>query len=167
MATWDEDLILGVRRVQHGLFYEDFPIGRVFKHHWGRTFAQAETIAYAAMTMQYNAIYVNRLAAIQSGYRDIPVHPLFVFTTALGLSVEDLSEAGGPFLGVDDVEYPAVVYPGDTIYAGSEVLSRRTTASRPGWGIVEWRTRAINQDGATVVTFRRRNLSKLREDLEQ
>lgn len=91
------------------------------------------------------------------------IHPLFVFTTALGLSVEDLSEAGGPFLGIDDLIHFAPTYPGDTIRAYSEVLSCRLTNSRPGWGIVEWKTHAVNQDGIRVVEFRRRNLSKSRQ----
>ena len=31
------------------------------------------------------------------------VNPMLVLFTVFGLSVEDLSEAGGPFLGVDDL----------------------------------------------------------------
>lgn len=119
-----------------------------------------DALWYATFSLQYNPIYTNKEAAIDAGFRGVVVHPVFVFTTALGLSVEDLSEAGGPFLGVDDVRHFAPVYPGDTIYAHSEVISRRLTASRPGWGIVEWATHAVNQDGHRVVEYRRRNLSK-------
>ena len=39
------------------------------------------------------------------------VDPLLVLCTVIGLSVEDLSEAGGPFLGVEDVEFLRPVYP--------------------------------------------------------
>jgi itaconyl-CoA hydratase len=155
-----------VRRIPHGLYYEDFDEGRRFHHHWGRTFSQSDAIWYATFTLQYNAIFFNREAAIDAGFRDLIVHPIFVFTTALGLSVEDLSEAGGPFLGVEDVRHLAPIYPGDTIYAHSSVVSRRLTASRPGWGVVEWATHAVNQDGVRVVEFHRRNLSKQRPPQE-
>ncbi len=155
-----------LRRVQHGLFYEDFDEGRRFHHHWGRTFVQSDAIWYSTFTLQYNPIYFNRQAAIDAGYRDLIVHPIFVFTTALGLSVEDLSEAGGPFLGVEEVRHLAPTYPGDTIYAHSTVVSRRLTQSRPGWGVVEWATHAVNQDGVRVVEFHRRNLSKQRPPQE-
>lgn len=151
-----------VKRIPHGLLYEDFEIGRCFEHHWARTFSDADATGYSAMTMQYNPIYFSSLHAKAAGYKGIMVHPMFVFATAIGLSVEDLSEAGGPFLGVEDIQFCQPVYPGDTIAANSVVVSRRVTKSRPGWGVVEWRTQAVNQNGELVIEFRRRNLSKMR-----
>lgn len=148
--------------ISHGLLYEDFEIGRRFEHHWARTFAQADATGYSAMSMQYNPIYFSDPHARAAGYAGVLVHPMFVFATAIGLSVEDLSEAGGPFLGVEDLQFLRPVFPGDTIAAQSEVVSRRATESRPGWGVVEWHTRAFNQRGEVVVDFRRRNLSKMR-----
>lgn len=149
-------------RIERGCLYEDFDEGRVFEHHWGRTFTVQDALWYSNMTMQYNPIYFNDVYAKRLGYDGILINPLFVFTTALGLSVEDLSEAGGPFLGVDDVAFGAPVYPGDTITARSVVLGRRTSASRHGWGIVEWNTAAANQRGERVLEFRRRNLARMR-----
>lgn len=149
-------------RISHGLLYEDFEPGRRFEHHWARSFSEADATSYAAMTMQYNPIYFSTPHAQAMGYDGIIVHPMFVFATALGLTVEDLSEAGGPFLGVEDLVFPRPVYPGDTIASHSVVVSRRVTESRPGWGVVEWHTQAINQNGELVIEFRRRNLSKMR-----
>ena len=152
-----------VKRIQHGLYFEDFDEGRRFDHHWGRTFSESDALWYAGMSMQYNPIYFSAPHAEAMGYERLLVHPLFVFTTALGMSVEDLSEAGGPFLGVDDLKFLKSVYPGDTIRSGSIVISRRKTESRPGWGVVEWKTSAVNQRQELVLEFCRRNLSKLRE----
>jgi acyl dehydratase len=154
------------RRIPRGLLYEDFEDGMEFSHHWGRTFTEHDAIWYSNMTMQYNPLYFNSEYAKKLGYRGIPIHPLFVFTTALGLSVEDLTEAGGPFLGVDDLVFHRPVYAGDTIQSRSTVLSRRTSKSHPGWGIVEWRTSAVNQDKEPVLEYRRRNLSKMRSALD-
>jgi acyl dehydratase len=150
------------KTIRHGHLYEDFVEGRAFDHHWGRTFTTEDTVWFSTMTMQFNPIYFNDEYARQHGYRAAIVHPLLVFATALGLSVQDLSEAGGPFLGVEDVRYSEPVYPGDTITSRSIVLDRRLSASRPGWGIVHWRTIARNQRSEQVVDFRRRNLSKSR-----
>ena len=155
------------KRIPHGLMYEDFEPGRRFRHHWSRTFSDADATGYSAMTMQYNPIFFSEPHAKASGYDGIPVHPMFVFATAVGLSVEDLSEAGGPFLGVDDVAFHQPVYPGDTICAHSAVTSQRVTESRPGWGVVEWHTKALNQRGETVLEFRRRNLSRMRSIPQQ
>lgn len=153
---------MATHRIQRGLLYEDFQEGREFAHHWGRTFSAHDATWYSSMTMQYNPIYFDAPYAKALGYEGIPIHPLFVFTTALGLSVEDLTEAGGPFLGVDDLTFHRPVYTGDTIRSRSRVLSRRTSDSRPGWGIVEWHTQAFDQNDELILEYRRRNLSRMR-----
>lgn len=153
---------MAVKRIPRGCLYEDFEEGRIFEHHWGRTFTPHDALWYSTTTMQYNPIYCNEVYAKRLGYDGILVNPLLVLTTALGLSVEDLSEAGGPFLGIDDVEFHRPVYPGDTIRSRSVVVSRRPSASRAGWGIVEWRTTAVNQRDESVLEYRRRNLSRMR-----
>ena len=154
---------MAVKRVPRGCFYEDFTEGRVFEHHWGRTLTVEDSLLFNNLTMHYNPIYFNAEYARRLGYEGMVVNPLLVFTTVLGLTVEDLSEAGGPFLGVDDLRYHRPVYAGDTVSARSEVLSRRESKSRQGWGIVEWRTTAVNQCGEAVLEYRRRNLSRKRE----
>jgi acyl dehydratase len=154
---------MAVKRVPRGGLYEDFTEGRVFEHHWGRTLTVEDSLLFNNLTMHYNPIYFNAEYARRLGYEGLVVNPLLVFTTVLGLTVEDLSEAGGPFLGVDDLRYHRPVYAGDTVGARSEVLSRRESASRPGWGIVEWRTTGVNQRGEVVLEYRRRNLARKRE----
>ncbi len=67
---------------------------------------------------------------------------------------------------MDGLRFHRPVYGGDTVYARSEVLSRRESKSRPGWGIVEWQTTAVNQRGETVLDYRRRNLAKKRNASE-
>ena len=50
------------------------------------------------------------------------------------------------------------VHAGDTIYAESEILGKRESASRPGQGILSVKTRALNQRGEEVCSFERRIL---------
>jgi acyl dehydratase len=83
---------------------------------------------------------------------------MLVLSTAVGLSVEDLSEGGGPFLGVDRATFHRPVHPGDTITARSTVAGKRESASRPGYGIVTWHTEAFNQRGERVLDYQRSNL---------
>jgi len=91
------------------------------------------------------------------------VNPMLVLCTVVGLSVEDLSEAGGPFLGVEDCTFHRPVHPGDTLTARSTVLTARESESRRGVGIVTWHTEAHNQLGELVVDFQRTNLAAKRE----
>ena len=148
------------RRDRHRLLnhYEDFEVGRLFDHHWGRTITEAEAIAFATENMLHEPALFNRPYAQHLGYRDLPVSSFFVYALILGLSVEDLSEAGGPFLGSDDVLFHSPVFPGDTLFGASRVLSRRLSNTRKGYGIVEWHTMGRNQNGAEVISFRRKNL---------
>jgi len=45
------------------------------------------------------------------------------------------------------------VYVGDTISYASEIVERRVTKSRPGWGIVFARNTGTNQKGELVLSF--------------
>jgi acyl dehydratase len=85
---------------------------------------------------------------------------MLVFLTVFGLSVEDLSEAGGLFLGVDNLTFHRRIYPGATLLARSTVVDKRESQSRPDAGIVTWHTEGHLADGdqGLVVDFRRSNL---------
>ena len=153
---------MAVKRVARGCLYEDFTEGRVFEHHWGRTLTTEDSLLFNNLTMQHNPLYFNAEYARRLGYEGMPVNPLLVMTTVLGLTVEDLSEAGGPFLGIDDLRFHRPVYAGDTVYARSEVLSRRESRSRPQWGIVTFEHRATNQHGDIVMRARRNAMMRKR-----
>src|ERR687889_146743 len=79
------------------------------------------------------------------------------FTLALvtGQSVTDISQNVFANLGWDEVRLPAPVFEGDTIYSSSEVLEKRESRSRPNVGIVTVRTIGYNQNGGTIITFKR------------
>jgi acyl dehydratase len=147
----------------HGNKFEDFAVGRTFLHHWGRTLTAGDSTLFATLTMHYNPLYTNADYSRAHGHKDLLVCPLLVFNTVFGLSVEDLSEGGGPFLGVDKLRYHRSVVVGETVYAASEVLSRRETESRPEYGIVTWRTSGLDQGGTPVITFERTNLVRKRQ----
>src|SRR6058998_1279589 len=71
-----------------------------------------------------------------------------------GLSVVDVSERGVN-LGWREVRLTAPVFAGDTIRAETEVLEKRESESRPGFGIVTVRTRGFNQRDEAVIEFER------------
>ncbi len=146
-----------------GNAFEDFALGQTFEHHWGRSLNAGDNSLFTALTLGFTPLYFNAEYARAHGHPDVVVHPLLVLCTVVGLSVEDLSEAGGPFLGVNDVAFLAPVYPGDTLTASSEVLAARESEKRKGFGIVTWRTEGRNQKGEVVVRYERSNLVAKRE----
>ena len=145
-----------------GRLYEDFQVGEVRIHHWGRTIALSDTLLFTTLTLSYNPLYSNRVFAEAHGHPDIVVNPLLVFNTVLGLSVEDNSEIGGPFVGVGRLTYRQPVYPGDTIRARSTTTAARISESNPANGVVTWLTEGFNQNDERVIDFERSNLVRLR-----
>lgn len=146
-----------------GHLYEDFDVGQTFEHHWGRTVTAGDNALFSTATCNWNPMHLDAEFARAHGHRDLVVNPMLVLCTVLGLSVEDLSEAGGPFLGLEDCHFLEPVHPGDTLTARSEVIAKRPSQSRPGSGTVTWRTEGRNQRGEVVVEYRRTNLVAMRE----
>ena len=143
---------------RRGRQFEDFEVGQTFEHHWGRTITAGDATLFSSTALRYSPLYVNAEYARSEGHDDLVVDPLLVLATVIGLSVEDLSEIGGPFLGVNDVQFEVPVYPGDTVTCRSEVKDTRESESRPDTGIVTWAPEAVNQRGDVVLRYQRTNL---------
>ncbi|HXW85689.1 MAG TPA: MaoC family dehydratase [Candidatus Binataceae bacterium] len=149
------------RRIERGHYYEDFEVGHLFKHHWGRTINEGDNSLFSTVTMNFNPIYFNREYARSVGYRDIVVNHLLVMNVVFGLSVEDLSERAIAHLGYEKMKFLATVYPGDTLTSESLVLEKRPT-SRPDRGVVKFRTSGYNQRGEKVLEYERPVLIRFR-----
>ena len=141
-----------------GHYYDDFEPGRCFEHAFGRTLTEGDAVLFSTVTLAYTPMYLDAVQAAAAGHPSVVVNPMLVLTTVFGLSVEDLSEGGGLFLGMEAVRFLAFVYPGDTLRSRSTVVERRESESRPTMGIVTWQTEGTNQRDETVIDFRRTNL---------
>jgi itaconyl-CoA hydratase len=79
------------------------------------------------------------------------------------MSVIDVTINATANLGYDAIRHHAPVYHGDTIFAESEVLSKRESDSREHVGLVETELRAYNQDGEHVLSLERTAMVLKRE----
>lgn len=59
----------------------------------------------------------------------------------------------GPALGLRDLKWLKPVYVGDTIAYTSEVIDTRISGSRPGLGLLTFRSTGVNQNGELVISF--------------
>jgi acyl dehydratase len=138
-----------------GRYLDDFEVGDVYPHHFGRTITESDNTWFTLLTNNAHQVHYNADYARKTEFG----RPLVVSTLTLaivtGLSVLDVSMNAVANLGWNDVRLTAPVFAGDTLYAESEVLSVRPSQSRPDQGVVTVRTRGFNQDGRTVVTFER------------
>ena len=147
-APWSEE----------GPYYEDFEVGMKIRSWPCRTLTSSDNILWASFSGDATPLYIDKLYAKKSGYRDTPIHPLLVLNLTLSLAIRDTSINTLAFLGSDYMRVHREVYPGDTICVESEVVYKRESRSRPYAGIVSWIHRAYNQDGVLVAEVRRTNL---------
>jgi acyl dehydratase len=138
-----------------GRFFEDFVVGDVYEHPLGRTVTQADNIWFTCLTMNTNPIHFDAEYASRTEFKRPLVNSCFTLALVTGQSVIDLTINGVANLAWNDIRLPHPVFEGDTIYAKSEVLETRESASRPKMGIVTVKSTGMNQDGATVIEFTR------------
>lgn len=137
-----------------GRCFEDFVVGTVIRHPIGRTVTAADNAWTTLIAVNTNPIHFDAHYAAQTEFGKPLVNSPFILALVTGLSVADISRYGVN-LGWDEVRMPAPVFEGDTIYAQSEVLSARESASRPHMGVVEVKSTGFKQDGTVVMTYRR------------
>jgi acyl dehydratase len=151
---------MATRTFSRGRYFEDFEIGAVYRHHWGRTLTEAENALFSTWTMNFNPVHFNREHARALGFETTPVNQLLVMNVVFGLSVEDLSEKAIAHLGYWKMRFYHPVYPGDTLFSESSVLGKRESESKNDRGIVHVRTRGVNQREELVLEYERRILVK-------
>jgi acyl dehydratase len=137
-----------------GRCYEDFEPGMVIRHPLGRTIHSTDNTWFTLLTVNTNPIHFDAHYASQTEFGKPLVNSTLTLAVVTGLSVADVSQYAVN-LGWDEVRMPAPVFEGDTIYAQTEVISRRESKSRPAMGLVEIKTTGFKQDGTVVMTFRR------------
>jgi itaconyl-CoA hydratase len=137
-----------------GRCYEDFAVGAILRHPIGRTVSQTDNTWFTLLTANTNPIHFDVVYSAQTEFQRPLVNSCFTLALVTGLSVNDISR-NAVNLGWDEVRMPAPVFEGDTIYAQSEILSKRESKSRPHQGLVEIRTIGFNQNGVVVLSYRR------------
>lgn len=139
----------------HGRYYEDFTVGDIYKHPFGRTVTEADDVWFTNLTLNLNPMHFNEEYASSTEFGERLVNGTFVIALAVGMSVIDISMNAIANLGYDDIRHHAPVFHGDTLYAESEILTKRTSESREHVGIVTTELRTFNQDDELVLSLER------------
>ena len=143
----------------YGRYLEDFRVGAVYRHWPGKTITEADDHLFCALTMNHHPLHTDaHFAAERTQFgRNVVVGNL-VYSLALGMSVADVSGKAIANLEVDALRHENPTFHGDTIYAETTVLEVTESRSKPDRGTVLVETRAFNQHGQRVCSFRRRVL---------
>lgn len=147
-----------------GRFYEDFEVGDMYRSRFGRTVSEMDNLLFTHLTLNTNPLHFDARYASQTRWGEPLVNSTFTLALITGMTVQDVSENALANLGWDQVKLTHPVFVGDTLYAETEVLSKRLSKTYPQAGIVKVRTRGINQDGKVVLDFQRNMLIYKRAD---
>lgn len=148
---------VGPRRYREtfGRYFEDFVEGDVYEHRPGRTITDADNVWFTLLTMNTHPAHFDYNFAAKTEFGKPLVCSPFTVALMVGMSVSDVSQKAVANLGWRDIRLTHPLFPGDTLYAESECVEKRESASRPEQGIVTVRTVGRNQHGEVVCTFLR------------
>ncbi|MGI9356881.1 MAG: MaoC family dehydratase [Rhizobiaceae bacterium] len=145
----------GPYREFSGRYFEDFEVGDVYEHRPGRTILEADNTWFTLLTMNQHPLHFDFEYAAKSEFGKPVVNSCLTLSIVAGMSVADLSQKAIANLGWDKIRLVAPVYVRDTIYAESEVLSKRESGSRPTQGIVTAKTIGKKADGTQFMSYER------------
>ena len=73
---------------------------------------------------------------------------------SMRLFIETMEVEGG-IIGraIDELRWPVAVHPGDSLRVEIEILEARLSQSKPGYGLIRYRSLTKNQDDKVVQSF--------------
>lgn len=145
---------------QIGRYLEEFSEGELIKHKLSKTIFESDNNLFSLLTMNHHPVHLNIDYAKKNQHGKILVVGTLVFSLTVGITVPDISGKAIANLDYENLDHKLPVFIGDTIYAETEVLEVRASKSRTDRGIIYVETKAKNQHGNTVLTFRRHVLIK-------
>ena len=145
-----------------GRFYEDFTEGEIISHSLSKTIFESDNNLFCLLTMNHHPVHLNQDYATKNQHGQILVVGTLVFSLVVGMTVPDISGQAIANLNYENIEHLGPVFIGDTLYARTEIISKRASKSKPDRGIVYVKTTAYNQKSEEVLTFRRNVLVKMR-----
>lgn len=157
---------IGKARVREnvGLTYEELVPGLVIEHRPGRTVTEVDNLLGTALSGNVAPIHTDARYSGQTQWGRILVCSGVTLNLVGGMTVRSISGLTSANLAIDQVHFTAPVHIGDTLYAETEILTRRVSDSRPDTGVITCHTTAHNQTGTSVLAFTRAFLVPLNAD---
>jgi itaconyl-CoA hydratase len=138
-----------------GFHYEEFTVGDVIEHRPGRTVTEMDNVLMSMLSMNDAPLHIDAAYCATLPWGRPLVSSLVTLSIVGGMTARSTSGRALANLGWDHIRLPAPVFPGDTLYAHSEILTKRRSRSRPGEGIVSCRTTGTKSTGEVVLVFER------------
>jgi len=138
-----------------GRYLEEFKIGDIYHHFPGKTITESDNNFFCLLTMNRHPLHLDIEFAKSTEFGQRVVVGTYIFSLAVGMTVSEISGKAIANLDYEKIVHHEPVFIGDSIYAETEILDVRESKTKPDRGIVYVETRAVNQNGKPVLTFRR------------
>jgi acyl dehydratase len=135
---------------RQGLYFEEFEAGQSIASA-GRTVTEADVMAFAGLSGDWNAIHVDAEYAKQGLFGQRVAHGLLGLSMASGLAVQlgFMRETVLAFRDIGEWKFSLPIYLGDTIHMRATVVETRPMA-RLGGGMVTFKVELLNQEEKVV-----------------
>jgi acyl dehydratase len=139
-----------------GLYFEEFEVGRVYKHPFTRTVTEMDNILFTSLTMNLQPLHLDEEFSKKTIHGQRVMNSLFTVALIGAFHVPELTMGttlGN--LGYDRIEFPHPVFHGDTLRGETTILDKRESKSRTDSGIVWFEHRGYNQHDTLVCLCKR------------
>ncbi len=131
--------------------FEDFPVGSQFVSR--RQTISAEEILEFARRYDPQPFHLS-LHAKENLLGELAASGWQTASISMRLFVETMEvESGIIGRAIDELRWPAAVHPGDSLQVEMEILEARLSQSKPGYGLIRYRSLTKNQDDKVVQSF--------------
>ncbi|HEY6592660.1 MAG TPA: MaoC family dehydratase [Asanoa sp.] len=146
-----------------GLYFEEFEVGRVYRHPFTRTVTETDNVLFTSLTMNTQPLHLDEEFSKKTIHGQRIVNSLFTVALIGAFHVPELTMGttlGN--LGYDEIRFPHPVFHGDTLRGETTILDKRISRSRTDSGIVWFEHRGYNQHDTLVMTCKRVGLMMTR-----
>jgi 2-methylfumaryl-CoA hydratase len=154
---------VAMTKTNPGNFFEDFRLGQKIVHATPRTVTSGDVALYNALYGSRFPVQSSDAFAQATGYPRAPLDDLLVFHIVFGKTVPDISLNAVANLGYANCRFLALVFPGHTLSATSEVIGLKENSNRKT-GIVYVRSTGFNESGAPVLDYVRWVMVRKRDE---
>jgi acyl dehydratase len=130
-----------------GKYFDEFVVGEEFITP-GRTMTETDVVMFAGMSGDYNELHTNKEVMKDGQFGERIVHGLLGLAVSHGLlfRLGLLDGTAIAFLGIDQWQFKAPIFFGDTIRVKVAVAEKKESKSKPDRGIVKFFLQIIQQD---------------------
>ena len=138
-----------MQAITRGRYYEEFTVGEQFVTR-GRTITEADIVAFAALTGDYNPLHVDAEFGKTTQFGERIAHGMLGASYAVGL-LAALGLTEGTVIAIVHMawDFTGPIRIGDTIHVDQTVKSMRET-KKTDRGIIIFEVKLINQRGEVV-----------------